>query len=159
MSIRQLSVSVTTDCGVAATVGTPVTRRPPCSPGRAVFPHPVPRLDSRPRKTCSQANTRRRLTSVMRGRSMWLASKIWVKRAPLKLRRFPPRRYGGARIAFGRVKTLGVRNSHVEAVPALQGARSPLRPTGYSVYASSILFVVRTATTPPWTQDSIRVGG
>ena len=33
-----------------ATVGTPVTRRPPCRPGRAVFPHPVPRLHSRPRK-------------------------------------------------------------------------------------------------------------
>ena len=31
-----------------ATVGTPVTRRPPCSPGRAVFPHPVPRLHSHP---------------------------------------------------------------------------------------------------------------
>ena len=32
-----------------ATVGTPVTRRPPCRPGRAVFPPPVPRLPSRPR--------------------------------------------------------------------------------------------------------------
>ena len=29
----------------ARTVGTPVTRRPPHSPGRAVFPHPVPRSD------------------------------------------------------------------------------------------------------------------
>src|SRR5499433_1943701 len=27
----------------------PVTRHPPCSPGRAVFPHPVPRLYSLPR--------------------------------------------------------------------------------------------------------------
>src|SRR6516164_2798428 len=34
----------------AATVGTPVTRRPPCRPGRAVFPPPVPRLHSLPRK-------------------------------------------------------------------------------------------------------------
>src|SRR5712692_87276 len=34
----------------AATVGTPVTRRPPCSPGRAVFPHPVPRLHALPRR-------------------------------------------------------------------------------------------------------------
>jgi hypothetical protein len=33
-----------------ATVETPVARRPPCSPGRAVFPHPVPRLHSRPRR-------------------------------------------------------------------------------------------------------------
>jgi hypothetical protein len=41
------------------------------------------------------------------------------------------------------VKTLGVRNKrHFEAVPALQGTRLPLRPTGYSVYASPILFAV-----------------
>src|SRR5262245_16569933 len=33
----------------ASTVGTPVTRRPPCRPGRAVFPHPVLRLYSLPR--------------------------------------------------------------------------------------------------------------
>ena len=33
------------------------------------------------------------------------------------------------------VKTLDVRNCYFEAVPALQGARSPLRPTGYSAYA------------------------
>src|SRR5262249_10787468 len=32
-----------------STVGMPVTRHPPCSPGRAVFPHPVPRVYSRPR--------------------------------------------------------------------------------------------------------------
>jgi hypothetical protein len=57
------------------------------------------------------------------------------------------------------VKTLGIRNSHVEAVPALQGTRLPLRPTGCSVDASSIVFAVITTTTPPWTQDSIRVGG
>jgi hypothetical protein len=49
--------------------------------------------------------------------------------------------------------------SLVEAVPALQGARSPLRPPGYSVDASPLLFAVCTTTTPPWTQDSIRVGG
>ena len=46
-----------------------------------------------------------------------------------------------------------------EAVPALQGARSPLRPPGYSVDASPILFTVSLLTTPPWTQDAIRVGG
>src|SRR5258706_2191006 len=41
------------------------------------------------------------------------------------------------------VKTLGVRNKrHVEAVPALQGARSPLRPPGCAVDASPILFAV-----------------
>jgi hypothetical protein len=36
----------------AAAVGTPVTRRPPHRPGRAVFPPPVPRLHSRPRRPC-----------------------------------------------------------------------------------------------------------
>src|SRR5262245_20992063 len=72
----------------------------------------------------------------------------------------PPRPNGGARLAFGGVKTLGVRNKrYFEAVPALQGARSPLRPTGCSVYASPILFARLVALTPPWTQDSIRVGG
>ena len=32
-----------------STVGMPVTRHPPCSPGRTVFPYPVPRLYSHPR--------------------------------------------------------------------------------------------------------------
>jgi len=73
-------------------VGTPVTRRPPHSPGRAVFPHPVPRLDSRPRKVGVHADTLRRLGSVMRGRSLGTASSSWVKRFQLKLLRFPPRR-------------------------------------------------------------------
>jgi len=41
------------------------------------------------------------------------------------------------------VKTLGVRNKrHFEAVPALQGTRLPLRPPGYAVDASPILFTV-----------------
>ena len=40
------------------------------------------------------------------------------------------------------VKTLGIRDSHVAAVPALQGTRLPLRPPGCSVDASSILFAV-----------------
>src|SRR2546430_1845156 len=31
-----------------STVGMPVARPPPCRPGRAVFPPPVPRLYSRP---------------------------------------------------------------------------------------------------------------
>jgi hypothetical protein len=34
-------------------VGTPVTRHPPHRPGRAVFPHPVPRLYSPSRKAIS----------------------------------------------------------------------------------------------------------
>ena len=76
----------------ASAVGTPVTRRPPHRPGRAVCPHPVPRVDSRPRQAYFQANIRRRLTSVIRGRSMWMASRIGVKRAQLTLRRVPPRR-------------------------------------------------------------------
>ena len=36
---------------IAAAVGMPVTRHPPHRPGREVFPHPVPRLYSLPRKT------------------------------------------------------------------------------------------------------------
>ncbi len=35
----------------ASAVGMPVTRHPPHSPGRAVFPHPVPRSYSLPRRT------------------------------------------------------------------------------------------------------------
>ena len=46
-----------------------------------------------------------------------------------------------------------------ETVPALQGARSPLRPTGYSVDAAPILCARLVARTPPWTQDALRVGG
>jgi hypothetical protein len=41
------------------------------------------------------------------------------------------------------VTTLGVRHTRLfEAVPALQGTRLPLRPPGYSVDASPILFAV-----------------
>ncbi len=39
-------------------VGTPVTQRPPHSPGRAVFPHPVLRLDSLPRGSSQLPVTR-----------------------------------------------------------------------------------------------------
>lgn len=45
------------------------------------------------------------------------------------------------------------------AVPALQGARAPLRPPGGSVYASPLLGAACTTTTPPWTPDALRVGG
>ena len=39
------------------------------------------------------------------------------------------------------VNTLGIRNNpFFEAVPALQEARSSLRPAGFSVYASPVLF-------------------
>ena len=40
------------------TVGTPVTRRPPHSPGRAVFPHPVLRLHSLSREPSQLPVTR-----------------------------------------------------------------------------------------------------
>jgi transposase len=40
------------------TVGTPVTGRPPHRPGRAVFPHPVPRLYSLSRRTDSKQESR-----------------------------------------------------------------------------------------------------
>jgi hypothetical protein len=56
------------------------------------------------------------------------------------------------------VHTLGVRSKRrFEAVPALQGARSPLRPPGCSDDASSLLCTALTA--PPWPQDALRVGG
>src|SRR5262245_45052718 len=47
-----ISVQLANRCRISwrySTVGMPVTRHPPCSPGRAVFPHPVPRLYSHPR--------------------------------------------------------------------------------------------------------------
>jgi len=52
-----------------------------------------------------------------------------------------PRQFGCFCIAFGGTLTPR-RPQHVylEAVPALQGARPPLRPTGFSVYASPALF-------------------
>lgn len=57
------------------------------------------------------------------------------------------------------VETLGTRNKlYFEAVPALQGTRLPLRPAGFSVYASPVLFT-GDLPTPPHAQDSIRVGG
>lgn len=65
----------------------------------------------------------------------------------------------GPVLPSGALKPSASATSLFEAVPALQGARSPLRPTGYSVYASPILFAMLIAMTPPWTQDSIRVGG
>jgi hypothetical protein len=52
-----------------ATVGTPVTQRPPCSPGRAVFPHPVPRLHALPR----------RVTPCL----LWPAGR-WAQAAPVR---------------------------------------------------------------------------
>ena len=42
-------------------------------------------------------------------------------------------------VAFQHVKTVGIRISYFEAVPALQGTRFPLRPTRFSVYACPIL--------------------
>jgi hypothetical protein len=217
---------------------------PPCSPGRAVFPHPVLRLHSHPRRVkpcllwsagrlahtapvrhvrdecpCRAACFRRDLPPVVgfphRGVLCSLRLPIRIRwafpvtvlfhlpgRGPRRctgsslvlcpgfpfrasgavyhrptlstagtsgasqvLRRLsacmprpedsggpaPPCQDGGARMAFGSVQTLGVRDSHVEAVPALQGTRLPLRPPGCSVYASSILFARVETPTPPWT--------
>ena len=45
-------------------------------------------------------------------------------------------------------------DSHIE-----EGARSPLRPTGCSVYASPRSCSQLLIAAPHWTQDSIRVGG
>jgi hypothetical protein len=237
-----------------ATVGTPVARRPPCSPGRAVFPHPVPRLHSHPRrgKPCllwpagrlahadpvrhvrdecpfRAACFRRVLPRVvgfphlrvlcsirLPNRIRWAFPVTVLLHLPASCftatlrfqhcsvsgfplpclkscipytvvfhgqeRLGPPKFFDaslpachglrtpadlsilaqtdGLVLPSVCVKTLGVRNKRLfEAVPALQGTRLPLRPTGYSVYASSILFARVETPTPPWTQDSIRVGG
>lgn len=45
-----INASVQLHVFVVSAVGMPVTRHPPHSPGRAVFPHPVPRSYSLPRK-------------------------------------------------------------------------------------------------------------
>ena len=69
-----------------------------------------------------------------------------------------PRQSGCFRVAFGGpLNPRHPQKLNLETVPALQGARPPLRPTGFSVYASPALFTVPSA--PPRTQDSIRVGG
>ena len=54
-----------------------------------------------------------------------------------------PRPSGCSCVAFGeREHPRRPQHAHFEAVPALQGARSPLRPAGFSVDASPILFAV-----------------
>jgi hypothetical protein len=56
------------------------------------------------------------------------------------------------------VKTLAIRNKLISKLyQHKRRAQSPLRPTGFSVYASSVLFA--SPSIPPQTQDSIRVGG
>jgi hypothetical protein len=72
----------------------------------------------------------------------------------------PPRHRGGSCVAFGeRYNPRRPPHASLDAVPALQGARSPLRPTGFSVSASPLVVAVISITPPPWTQDSIRGGG
>jgi hypothetical protein len=168
----------------AATVGTPVTRRPPGSPGRAVFPPPVPRLHSLPRRdppVCygPQGGGLLRLRSDVSGMRVLAGLRAAVESCPLSGvcptaaydARYLPACHGlrtpadlaslahtdGLVWPSGGVKPLGVRHKRlVDAVPALQGTRLPLRPPGYAVDASP---VHRVATAPPGTQDSIRVGG
>ena len=74
-------------------VGTPVTQCPPHSPGRADFPHPVPRLYSLSRRTMPYANTRCcRCCSVIRGVATPTRFNARLKAAQVKLFRLPPRR-------------------------------------------------------------------
>jgi hypothetical protein len=225
----------------------PVTRPPPCRPERAVFPPPVPRLHSHPRRgkpwllwptgrlahadpvghvrdecpcratcfrrvlprvvgfpplrvlgsirlpnrirwafpvtgllhlpaACLTATLRfqhgsvsgfplpclkscRPYTVVFHGQERLGPPKFFMPRPEDSGGPAHPRQAGWARVALGSVQTLGVRHRHVEAVPALQGTRLPLRSPGYAVYASSLLFARDETPTPPWTQDAIRVGG
>ena len=150
---------------LVSTVGMPVTRHPPCSPGRAVFPHPVPRLYSHPRCKCWLCPAGRLASggpvqqcpaevscagcvlpsrpSPCSGLSPPLSTtrdktpqahaadcfrlpvgpyrSCWVSQVLRRLSSCmpwpedsggptPPRPCGGARVAFGSVKTLGVRN-------------------------------------------------
>jgi hypothetical protein len=63
-----------------------------------------------------------------------------------------------SRVGFRFVKTFAIRNKLISKLyQHKRRARSPLRPTGFSVYASPVLFASPSA--PPQTQDSIRVGG
>ncbi len=60
-------------------------------------------------------------------------------------------------LASACVTTLADRNWPFEAISTFRDSRHPLRPTRYSVYASSVLFA--RYLTPPQTQHSIRVSG
>ena len=56
--LLEITQGVGMSCGFS-TVGMPVAWHPPCRPGRAVFPHPVPRLYSLARsKTCVSCHHR-----------------------------------------------------------------------------------------------------
>ena len=66
---------------------------------------------------------------------------------------------GGRVVPAGAFKPSASATSLFDAVPALPGTRCPLRPPGFALYASPILFIVCPPPTPPWTQDALRVGG
>jgi hypothetical protein len=153
-----------------ATVGTPVTRRPPGSRAGLLPPSPLRTTWASFPACCSSLANARLRTRFYHGQS--LAVDLGV--APPKFFDVSLPACHGLRTPADRPllacaerlglpsrcgKTLGGRDSHFEAVPALQETRFSLRPTGFTVYASSILFAVSALTTPPWTQDSLRVGG
>jgi len=74
-------------------VGAPVTRCPLHSPGRAVFPHPVPRLYSRRARQHPQADTLRLAVATIRGFRNRPRSTACQKACQVKLIRLPPRRF------------------------------------------------------------------
>lgn len=79
-------------------VGKPVTRLPRHRPGRAVFPHPVPRLHSLSRRTERRSLRYAKtacfpLFSVTFGQAMFNFSSVTLNCPQLKLRRFPPLRF------------------------------------------------------------------
>jgi len=61
-------------------------------------------------------------------------------------------------LASRAIKHPRLQQTHFEAVPALKGGRSPLRPARFSVYASPALFAPPHGA-PSQAQHSIRVGG
>jgi hypothetical protein len=79
-----------------STVGMPVTRPPPYSPGRAVFPHPVPRLHSLPRRVIpcvlSPAGRLAPAMPVRRVRDAWPCRAACFRRVLPHVVGFPHRR-------------------------------------------------------------------
>jgi len=69
-----------------------------------------------------------------------------------------PCQRGSACVAFGSVKTLGVRYSPFRSCTSTSGCA--VTPTAYRIRCLRFAYLVRRVpTAPPWTQDSLQVGG
>jgi len=74
-------------------VGTPVTGRPRHRPGRAVFPHPVPRSYSHRARQDFQTDTYRFVLAIILGGRNSPRLTARQNTSQVKLLRFPPRRF------------------------------------------------------------------